>query len=296
VKEIAIVGVGVVGRAYARVFPPNVLQTHDLRDEQWTGNWCGGPEGNEKTHKQTQRARTDQCRLAIVCVPTPPLEGGGCDISAVEDVIAWLKTPLILIKSAVPPGTTDHLSHKYKKDIAVSPEYIGESKYHVPDEFLHPSDPRKHPFQIFGGEKHVTSQIVAIFEKYLGPTKKYIQTEAATAELVKYMENCFFATKVTFCNEFANIARHMDVDYRELRELFVLDPRVGPMHTSVFEDNPGFAGKCFPKDLAAVIAAAEDAGYDPQFLRAVVSNNHKFGGEVVYPQPEAPESLTKAPD
>src|SRR4029077_1080164 len=88
--------------------------------------------------------------------------------------------------------------------------------------------------------------------------------------------NAFLATKVTFCNEFFDIAQRFGIDYNELRELWLLDPRIGKSHTFVFADKRGYAGKCLPKDMDAVIAAAEDAGYDAQFLKAVASSNDRM--------------------
>src|SRR5207249_2446719 len=76
-----------------------------------------------------------------------------------------------------------------------------------------------------------------------------------------------------FCNEFFDIAEQLNVDYSELRELWVLDPRIGKSHTFVFPDKRGYGGKCLPKDLDAVIRTAEAGGYAPTLLKAVVSSN-----------------------
>jgi len=112
----------------------------------------------------------------------------------------------------------------------------------------------------------------------LGPSKVYRQTSARTAELTKYMENTWFCTQVIFANEFARIASSIGVDYLELRELWGLDPRVSKSHTLVFEENPGFGGKCLPKDIKAVISSAKSAGYEPEFLEAVWQSNLRFQG------------------
>jgi len=254
--EVAIIGYGVVGMAYNKIF-----------DNAYIYDKVGFSDNKEDINK---------CDLGIICVPTPEGKNGKTDLSAIEDVLKWLETPLILIKSAVPPSTTTYLKKKYKKRICVSPEYVGESKYYIPDKYLDPTDPRKHPFQIFGGDKEDTKEIVDIFQEQLGPTVRYIQVSSETAELTKYMENCFFATKVTFCNEFYEIAKGFDVDYNELRECFIEDPRVCNMHTSVFKENRGFGGKCYPKDLASIISSSEKKGYKPMLLRQVRTSNNKF--------------------
>jgi UDPglucose 6-dehydrogenase len=127
-----------------------------------------------------------------------------------------------------------------------------------------------------GGPKHITSQILGFFKKILGAEAKHFQTDSTTAELVKYMENSFLATKVTFCNEFHDIAKSFNVDYNELRELWLLDGRMGRSHTVVFEDNRGFGGKCLPKDVNALVKAAIKAGANPKLLKSVLEVNEGF--------------------
>jgi len=216
--------------------------------------------------------------LAIVCVPTLMKEDGSCDISIVESVIKKAGEPLILIKSTIPPGTTKKLKLKYNKRICFSPEYIGEAGYMIPfwKGYPHPTDMKYHDFQIFGGDRKDTNELIQVFQKVLGPHCKYIQTDSTTAEVTKYMENAWLATKVTFCNEFYNIAKVFGVGYNELRELFLLDGRVERMHTSVFEESFGFGGKCLPKDNNAIIKACEEEGYIPYLLREVLNSNKRF--------------------
>jgi nucleotide sugar dehydrogenase len=187
-------------------------------------------------------------------------------------VVSWLETPLILIKSSVPPGTTDALKARYGKRITFSPEYLGESRYYLPELFT----PLGWPYLIVGGDRKDTREIVQFFLPRLGPAKTYIQTDPRTAELTKYMENAWLSLQVTFANEFYEIAKAVGVDYTELRELWALDPRVSKYHTVVFPEARGFGGKCLPKDLKAVVAAAQAAGYDPELLKAVWDNNLRF--------------------
>jgi UDP-glucose 6-dehydrogenase len=132
---------------------------------------------------------------------------------------------------------------------------------------------------VVGGERNVTKYIIDAFKHILGPYKKYFQTDSTTAEIVKYMENSFFATKIAFCNEFFEICKVFGADYNEVREMFVADPRVNPGHTLVFEDSRGFGGKCLPKDLNAIVQAASGAGYDAKLLRQVLLSNTEFRGE-----------------
>lgn len=218
------------------------------------------------------REEVNLCDIAIICVPTPQTKDGSCNISIVEEAVDWLETPLILIKSTVAPGTTEYLKKKYKKRIVMSPEYYGESKYWQPREW----DVFEWKYMIVGGDKKDCQAVLDIFVPVLGPTKSYFITDATTAELVKCWENIFGAMKVTFANEMYEICKKLGVNYDEARELWAQDPRVNRNHTSVFVKNRGFSGKCFPKDLSALIKASEKAGYDPKFLKEIQKSNKRF--------------------
>jgi len=90
------------------------------------------------------------------------------------------------------------------------------------------------------------------------------------------MENAFLALKVTFCNEFFDIASVLGVDYNELRELWLQDPRIGRSHTLVFPEDRGYGGKCLPKDVSALIQSATAHAYEPSLLTAMVETNARF--------------------
>ena len=204
-------------------------------------------------------------------------ENGQCDTSLVGDVVSWLSTPLIIIKSTVEVGTTAALSKLHGKKLVFSPEYCGESSYWSP--YLWDRDVKETPFFIFGGEPECTSRCVDFYLQVTGPVKKYIQTSSCAAEMSKYMENSFYATKIAFCYEMAEICHAAGVDYNQVRELWLNDPRINPMHTAVFErnDNP-FGGKCLPKDLSALHKLAKNQlGYDPKLLGEVLESNNRIG-------------------
>ena len=256
--KIALVGRGYVGKSYAKFFPDAVMYNRHL------------PNGNN-------RDEVNQCDLAIVCAPTKMLEDGSCDISIVQEVIGWLTTPLILIKSTIPPGTTKALKKATGKRICHSPEYVGEGGYFVPFwQYVDPTEPKYHSFMIIGGDPQDREDILQVFYPVLGATKTYYQVDETTSELIKYMENCAIATKVTLCNEFYNIAEAFGVNYSQVREGFVLDERQGKMFTTVYKNRRGFDGKCLPKDLNGIVKASEKAGYDPQFIKDVIKNNDRI--------------------
>ena len=107
----------------------------------------------------------------------------------------------------------------------------------------------------------------------------YFQCTALEAELAKYAENAFIATKVTFANEFRRIVESFDADWHTVREAWLLDPRVGRMHTVAFRDEPGFGGRCIAKDVRAIVAASADRGFPAVLLEQVLSRNSEFREE-----------------
>lgn len=267
-RKIGIVGFGYVGRAMYALFQKHyeVLVYDPMLNPPEVD---GGP-------RFVGRDEINGCDLAVVCVPTPSLEDGACDTSIVEMAVRWLQAPLILLKSTVPPGTTDRLAEDYQKRIVFSPEYCGESSYWTPYAFH--TEVKETPFFTFGGSPGDTSAVVDFFLPVTGPVKTYRQTTAAAAEMAKYMENCFYAAKITFCYEMAMLCQRADVDFNEVRELWLLDPRINPMHTAVFKGNKKpFSGKCLPKDLAALIAYAKACNYQPRFLEEVSESNYRIG-------------------
>ena len=254
--KIAIIGLGYVGNAMYNFF----------RDHYDVIFFDPGKEGS------ANRVQINECDLGVVCVPTPMANDKSCDLSIVEETIGWLDTPLILLKSTVELGTTERLKKKTGKRIVFSPEYCGESTYWSPYDFH--TDVKETPFFIFGGDEKDASKMIDFFMPVVGPTKRYVKTDATSAELAKYMENSFYATKITFCYEMKNICDALGSDYNEVRELFLLDPRVNPMHTSVFHENHlPFSGKCLPKDLELLLHEMETHSLKQTLFTAVKSDN-----------------------
>lgn len=254
--KIAIIGgTGYVGKAYATLFPDAVLYSRHVGTKE----------------------EVNKCDLAIICLPTAMKEDSSVDTSLVEDAVKWLETPLILIKSTVPPGTTKRLKKETGKRICHSPEYVGEGGYYIPFWlYPHATEPKHHSFMIIGGDQLDREEILEAFLPILGATKTYYQVDETTSELIKYMENCAIAAKVTLCNEFYNIAKAFGVSYHQLREGFVLDERQGKMFTAVYKNRRGFDGKCLPKDINGITKASIDAGYMPFFLMDIIANNERI--------------------
>ncbi len=247
-KKVGIIGLGAVGKGVHTLFPDAAVYDEPLG----VGT----------------REAINECDFAFIAVPTPQGEDGSCDTSIIEDVISWCEAGVIIIRSTVSVGSTDRLRQETGKRIVFQPEYG-------------PGETPDHPFQdvrdirwiILGGRREDTVPVADLYKHAFNSNIALHQTDARTAELTKYMENCFLALKVTFCNEFYGMAEVLGVDYNELRELWLLDPRMSRSHTWVLPDERGFGGKCLPKDVSAMVRTAEQAGYDASLLRATLETN-----------------------
>lgn len=222
----------------------------------------------------------NKCNYVFICVPTPLDEKTGLlDISAVDEVLKWCTVKNICIKSTVPVGYTKQINDKYVlldkdlkitsyRNIVFSPEYYGET-------YQHPYKDEGAPWLILGGLPEATKIFADLMQEWYPSTTKIHCTDSTTAELTKFMENAFLATKVTFCNTFYEIAEKFGVDYHKLREAWLLDPRIGESHTMVYPDNRGYGGKCLPKDIQSITTQAQEKGADTGLLQSVIDTNFR---------------------
>jgi UDPglucose 6-dehydrogenase len=246
--NIAIIGYGIVGKNMHKIFPEAEI--------------IDPPKGLLKTSE----LKTD---IAFICVPTPSNPDGSCNIDLVENAIKENESEIYCIKSTVTPGTTRKLTLKYKKRLVFSPEFFGETI---------DANNQDYDFVILGGDTVHCIRVAEIYKrKYTG--RFHIRcTDSITSELAKYFENSYLAMKVTFCQEFFRIAEAVGVNYDELRELFILDPRVNPSHTVVYRDQPYYDSKCLNKDLPAIAAFARSINTPAVLLENVIARNATFKG------------------
>lgn len=228
----------------------------------------------DKYKKIGNKRIINQCDVAFVCVPTPQKEDGSCDTSPVDEVLSWLQTDLIIIRSTVPVGYTKEKSRNHRSHIVFQPEYYGETVDHP---F---ADLTSRKWLTFGGTDEACSKAIQVYQTVYNADIQICCVDSNTAELAKYMENCFLALKVTFCNEFYDIARNFNVDYNKLREAWTLDPRIGRSHTFVYPDKRGYAGSCLPKDISSMVYQAKSMGLDTTLLDGVRKKNKLYRPDV----------------
>lgn len=218
--------------------------------------------------------------FVIVCVPTPAGPGGRCDTSIVEEVVA-LADPrrAIVCHSTVRIGTTARLAAERGKPVVFVPEYAGEAAEHPL------RDPANRSFLIYGGDPDAVAAVRELYTAAYAPRRpdlRHHETTSTVAEVVKYMENAFLATKVAFCNDFYDLCSALGVDYEEVRTLWLEDDRIHPSHTHVTPER-GYGGQCLPKDIAAVCERAQELGVPMAVLDGVrrANEGHRRRGEAV---------------
>lgn len=258
-----LIGYGWVGQFVHKYFTQADIWTPSM-------GLCNRNGDSYMAHNQPEPMGWD---VAFIGTPTPMQEDGSCDTSMVENAVKqWHnRVHLFIIRSTVVPGTTERLAKTYNTNVVMQPEYVGETLGHPLVE------PRRDPFIILGGDKGSTKLAAEYWARVLHANCRIRQVTALEAEYCKYMENCFLATKVIFVNDWARLCRKTGVDFLALREAWLDDERVGRSHTLPYEDNPGFSGKCLPKDLNSIAYyARHTAGQPLELIEALLEINAKM--------------------
>lgn len=246
--NIGIVGFGVVGRCIARDVGDNCFIYDKFIPE----------------YSQT-KAYINDCDAVFVSVGTPEKDDGMADMSAIDDVYSWLRVPISILRSTIPPGTTDKLN-KITPTVFV-PEFIGEGVNPPYNAMKQP------PFLILGGGDKESHDAIQVLRHFYNSECEIICMDALSAEIAKYAENYFLALKVTWANEMYDICQELGANYDLMMTGVSHDYRIGRSHTHVYEDKRGFDGRCLPKDTNALLSAL-GASRVP-LLDAVVSINNK---------------------
>lgn len=263
--EIGIVGLGFVGGAVLNAYKLKGYDVHTFDIDSAKNPTCNTFE------EFLQRAN-----IIYVAVPTPMNSTGECNTSIVEQVVHDLcmteEQKTIIIKSTVPPGTTERLQKLYPEHyILFNPEFLTEANYL--DDYLHQE-------VLVIGKSERTPQHVAdwVLENQVDVVRsvKFVKVvSATTAELLKYTANTFLAMKVSFANELFDIATASDVSWDELQSLLIEDSRLGKSHWKVPGPDGfrGYGGVCFPKDMSALINYAKSKDVATPLLHAVWNRN-----------------------
>tara|TARA_R110000772_G_scaffold192342_1_gene303308 strand:+ start:354 stop:1193 length:840 start_codon:yes stop_codon:yes gene_type:complete len=259
--KIGIIGNGFVGKAIVHGF---VLHTKDIFIY----------DNNLERSMHSMEELVNNSNVIFVCVPTPMFESGECDLSIVKSVVEELaqyeciKQKVIVIKSTVVPGTSENLAANFPElNFVFNPEFLTERKARL--DFINASR------IVLGSNNPEANDIVEKLYRTRFPHTKIIKTDFGTAQLIKYMANCFFATKVSFMNEMHQVCEAISGDWDAAIAGFITDGRIGNSHIDVpgHDGDFGFGGKCFPKDINAMIKCAESLGVSPSVMKGAWEKN-----------------------
>jgi len=273
--KIGVIGLGYVGQA-----------TYEGLRNYYEVIWNDNADEPMGVQRATDRERTVRdrglpsdivkCDIVFICVPTPMDADGAANTTIVESVIDGLtryassiktEPPILVIKSTVPPGTTARLDRKFLLfPIVFNPEFLTEANYL--------SDFANQDHIIIGGPRPASTQLKQMYTLPF-PNAHIVKTDSTYAELVKYMTNCFLATKVSFANEMYQICQKFDVDYDKVVEYATLDHRMGTSHWNVPgpDGHVGWSGSCFVKDLNALMSIAEQLEVPVSTMRGAWATN-----------------------
>ena len=224
-----------------------------------------------------------KCDLIFVAVGTPMTVNGGIDLTNILNASKQIgkslsnsnNHPIIIIKSTVIPGTTDNqirksLEKNSKKEsgkdfgLITNPEFLREGK--AVNDTLYP-----HIITIGGNDKNNNIKLKRFYEKFYNSKIPIIITNSSTAEMIKYANNSFLATKISFINSIANLCQNLPgTNVDDVAKAIGIDARIGKQFLNA---GPGYGGSCLPKDLQAIIKFSKKIGVESVLLKAVHETN-----------------------
>jgi UDPglucose 6-dehydrogenase len=239
----------------------------------------------ERITATTDYAAVPGTDVTFMALNTPSKADGSIDTSVMESAATMLGEAIadkdgshqVVVKSTVVPGTTEDVvapliaetaggTAGEDFEIGMNPEFLREGS--AVSDF---QDPDK---VVLGAETDPAMETMrAVFDPLVERVETtVVETGIKEAEMIKYANNAFLAAKISTINEIGNVCKEYGVDTYEVADAIGLDHRIG---RAFLDSGVGYGGSCFPKDVAALIAAARDVGYDPSLLEAVVEVNEK---------------------
>jgi UDPglucose 6-dehydrogenase len=233
------------------------------------------------------------CSVIFIAVGTPPKDNGEADLSYVESVAREIAQNIngykvIIEKSTVPVYTSDWIRRvmllttdvQCDFDVVSNPEFLREgtavTDFLYPDRIVVGADTRRAADLLRDIYSPLTTgKYYASVDKIPEPDDvnlppRMIVTTAKSAELIKHASNAFLAMKISFINAVANICEEVGADIEQVSTGVGSDSRIGGRFLRA---GIGYGGSCFPKDVAAFRAVAQECGYDFGLLDEVMKIN-----------------------
>ena len=226
----------------------------------------------------------NECKLIFIAVGTPQRKDGSIDLTMIKKVVKEIgknlaktkNVPIIIIKSTVVPETTIKIilpilekesRKKVGKDFGLitNPEFLRETN--AVKDTINP-----HVVVIGGYNDKFTKEIKDFYTKF-HKSVPIVNTNHQTSEMVKYANNSFLATKISFINQIATICEAISgVNVDSVAKTIGLDPRIGNLFLTA---GPGYGGSCLPKDVKAIINFSNKYKIKPALLHAVEEINQQ---------------------
>ena len=205
---------------------------------------------------------------AIICVPTPELKTGACDISNVYDCIDKISKDVpILIKSTISLEGWEMLKDTFPEHkITFSPEFLRAESY---------LEDMQNVSLMYLSEEG-SNFWISVFEKVL--QCGYLVATPEELILIKYFKNAFLATKVSFFNQIYDMCQATGTNYEAVAQGIAQDERIGFSHITITPQR-GWGGMCFPKDTSAILHTANNVDVDLSLIKAAIDYNNKVRKE-----------------
>lgn len=240
----------------------------------------------ESMHRQKIFFTTDvdyaiqNSEMTFLAVGTPLTDNDGVDLSYVKNAVTQIALSLrgkdcfhlLAVKSTVPPLTTESLILPAFKeiiedglmDVVVNPEFLREGSAIA--------DIRRPHLIVIGSNGGRGAAVMEeYYREFYRTPPEIMHTDIPAAELIKYANNAFLATKISFINFMASLCQNIPgADVNTVARAIGKDPRIGPLF---LQAGPGFGGSCLPKDLAGMIKLSHEMGENPDLIRAVMNVN-----------------------
>src|SRR3989338_4950240 len=260
--KLGIMGAGIIGSATGRVLG----RKHEIMYYD-----------KFKPEYQDISRIANEAEVTFTCVPTPMKPSGEIDYSAIhnsldfllENVLKSKRNPrdiISVIRSTAVSGTTDKLAQRYPFRFAFNPEFLMER--HAEEDMTATSR------IVIGANSQEVSDTLLVMYKEVFPAAEYFCTDIKTAEMIKYAANVTLAAQIAIANEIYQICQAVGVDYGLVRNIILLDKRIGGNTEVPGPDGDfGFGGKCFPKDINALIHLAREHHFRPYLLEEIWRSN-----------------------
>jgi len=231
------------------------------------------------THDQIQAIQDTE--LSFVCVGTPSQPNGNLDLKFIRRICEQIGRALkdkttrhtVVIRSTILPGTMHQIVipilEEYSGrqagvdfDVCNNPEFLREGS--AVKDFNSPPKTVIGELDRTGGD-----MLAALYAKLSAPL---IRTNLETAEMIKYIDNCWHALKIGFANEIGNLCKSLSIDAHEAMNIFCQDKKLNISPAYLL---PGFAfgGSCLPKDLRALAYAAKTRDLELPIINSILPSN-----------------------